>query len=372
MASFCLPRPAFEMTSLPDHLDDRVRHVPPKKPPESWAHASERLLKEQCQWLDQLPAAVLVSQAGRVRYANTKASELFLAVEPHALRELGLEDLLCAPAGNDAPVFACRLNGVRFHAEVISRTTTFDGQNALLHWVRDVDYEQRLEKSLQRKHTAVQELTGRLIETQERERRHIARELHDEIGQCLSAIRVQFAKLQRCIHTPDALHLIDSAASLTERTLGRVRSLSLLLHPPQLETLGLGAALRWHLKEQERLHDWRIDFDVDELGVCVPTDVSIAVYRIVQESLSNARSHGGACAVSVRLAALPHALAVDVVDDGCGFHPEDAVLSERPTLGLLGMTERARLLGGKLTVTSAPGQGTRVSAVFPWRSGQPG
>ena len=306
-----------------------------------------------------------------MRYANARASELFRETTARTLRGMPLSELLGSDAGQEGCVIAYRLNREHFHAKLVSRPTTLDGKEALLHLVRDVDYERQLERNLQLKHSAVTRLSGRLIATQELERRHIARELHDEIGQCLSAIRVQFSKLQRRIRAPEALKLIDSAAGLTERTLGRVRSLSLLLHPPQLETLGLVAALRWHLREQQRLHDMRIRFEADELNAGVPSDVSTAVYRIVQESLCNARRHGGARTATVRLADLDGMLALDVLDDGCGFNPEDPLMSDKPTLGLLGMTERARLLGGTLTVNSAPGKGTRISAVFPWRNEEP-
>lgn len=323
-------------------------------------------------WLDQLPAAVLVSCGGRVRYANAQACALFLAPAPQALHEVPLRDLLSPPLGEVGPMIAHRVNGERFHAAVHTCATTLEGQEGAMHCVRDVGYERALEQRLESKHAAVQQLSGRLIEAQERERRHIARELHDEIGQCLSAIRVQFAKLLRSGPSAEARSLIESASGLTERTLGRVRSLSLLLHPPQLETLGLHAALRWHLKEEERLHGWRVHFEEDNPAARVPSDLSIAIYRIVQESLSNERRHGGARTATVRLAARHHVLRLEVTDDGRGFVPDDNCLSSRPSLGLLGMAERARVLRGELTVTSAPGRGTSICAVFPWQGAQPG
>lgn len=212
-------------------------------------------------------------------------------------------------------------------------------------------------------------LSRGLIEVQERERRTIARELHDEIGQCLSAIRVQFAKLQRRVDDDELQALIDSAAAMTERTLGRVRSLSLLLHPPQLDTLGLEAALAWHLDEQRRLHGVAIEFEPRGLQREIHPEVATAAYRIVQESVSNALRHGCAARIVVQARAETHALLLDIRDDGRGFVP--ATIEEgqavRPSLGLLGMAERARLLGGDVGVVSTVGMGTSIAALLPWK-----
>lgn len=356
----------FSLTAIADQLRNlgaEGRHDDAGYSPT--APANERL-----NWLDQLPEAVLVSREGRIRYANQYACELFLAGTKKALHRLPLAQLLPEPQSSADKRPAHRLNGEQFYAAIKTQAITLNGYSASLHVVRNIEYEHGLEQRLERKQDSVVQLSGRLIETQERERRHIARELHDEIGQCLSAIRVQFAKLQRRVQTPESLHLIESAAALTERTLSRVRSLSLLLHPPQLETLGLRAALRWHLREQEHLHDWHIHFEEDELDYKVHPDLAIAVYRIVQESLSNARRHGNARNVTVRLAGDHHTLVVDVMDDGCGFNTDDSFLDDRPSLGLIGMTERARLLRGKLTVTSAAGRGTHISATFPRDEGR--
>lgn len=327
---------------------------------------------DEAHWLALLPEAVLVVGDGAVLYANRRARELF---DPTAQRDLhGLAAARLLPpdaqADEGAVPQAQRLDGGRFAAALCSVPVRYGGRAVTLHLVRGVEHEQNLQQRLDNKRHELRMLSGRLIHLQERERRHIARELHDEIGQCLSAIRVQFAKLQRRVDSADALALIDSAASMTERTLGRVRSLSLLLHPPQLETLGLNAALRWHLDEQQRLHSWRIRFEDTPIDRPVHPDLAIAVYRIVQESLSNALRHGAARQVTVRLAAGDEALTLEVIDDGRGFDPEAAraAAAVHPTLGLAGMAARARLLCGEFTLSSAPGCGTHVAVRLPWKA----
>jgi signal transduction histidine kinase len=319
--------------------------------------------------MEDLPAAVLISQNGLVAFANRCAGALFSAGAKVGLCGVPLARLLPGAVSGMGHGEGRRLDGLSFAAAWTHSATTFQDNPAELYVVRSAGAERTLEARLQRHEGQLRQLSARMIETQERERRHIARELHDEIGQCLSAIRVQFATLQRRTELPEALALIGSAADLTERTLGRVRSLALLLHPPQLDTLGLRAALRWHIREQERLHDWRIRFNDAEVGHDIPADLAIAVYRIVQESLSNALLHGRAQAVCVDLTREREGLKLQVVDDGCGFDPEEVSTRETPTLGLMGMTERARLLAGSLTIASTPGEGTRVTAVFPRHRG---
>jgi signal transduction histidine kinase len=294
-------------------------------------------------------------------YANPAAERLFDAPSPPGLRGEQVSRLL--PGTGEA----ARLDGSRFAASVQSAPTTFAGRPAMLYIVRNTEHEQALQRRLAHKRSVLLALSGRLIHLQENERRHIARELHDEIGQCLSAIRVQFAKLQRRVKSPEALALIASAASMTESTLGRVRSLSLLLHPPQLDTLGLSAALRWHVEEQRKLHGLEVVLEVGSISEPVQPDLAIAVYRIVQESLSNVLRHARARWVTVALQMQGDVLAVEIRDDGRGFDAagQRANKHAEPTLGLLSMTERARLVGGVLEVSSTPGQGTRVAASFP-------
>ncbi|WP_119156620.1 PAS domain-containing sensor histidine kinase [Caldimonas tepidiphila] len=359
-----------------------------RKARESEAGA-RRSADELAQLLAMLPEAVLIVREGRITYANRAAQELFdpdgtQVLEGHPLNGLvlppywsGVEQRMqrVLASGERDPRFLprtmCRLDGSRFEASVGTSAVHFDDRPAVLKIVRDVDEMNRMQRQVTRVQQELAALSGRLIELQEHERRSIARELHDEIGQCLSAIRVQFAKLQRRVQGEEPLALIASAAAMTERTLSRVRSLSLLLHPPQLGTLGLEAALRWHIEEQQRLHGTPISLRVALGREPLDPDLGIACYRIVQESLSNALRHADARCIEVELrGASADGLVLRITDDGIGFAAEQAGArqAERPSLGLVGMMERARLQGGELTVSSAPGQGTRVEAVLPWKS----
>lgn len=326
---------------------------------------------DEAGWLALLPEAVLVVRDAVVAHANLAARRLF---DPWRERELRGEPAchLLPEAGDDelTPRRGRRLDGSRFAMALSTVPTTCEGAAAELLVVRDIEPELALQQRLDARQRQLLDLSGRLISFQEHERRHVARELRDEIGQCLSAIRLQFARLLRRVEQPEAVALIDSACGMTERTLGQVRSLSLLLRPPQLETLGLVAALRWHLQQQRRLFGLQIRFESEAVREPVDPDVAIAVYRIVQEALSNTLRHAQAENITVELHGAADGISVTVADDGIGFVPDNMELrtSTGPTLGLLSMRERARLLGGHLIVSSALGMGTHIAARLPYNA----
>lgn len=323
---------------------------------------------DAARWLGVVPDAILVVSDAVVVYANEAAQQLFAPRSAQPLTGELASRLLSHPALESCPSSAAfRLDGSRFEASVVSTPTTSNGGSATLHTVREVTRNTLGPRQQEIQDRLLRELPGRLIHEQEHERRHIALELHEEIAQCLSAIRVQFAKLQRRVEEPDALALIESASRMTDRTLGRVRSLSLLLHPPQLQTLGLAAALRWLLEEQERLHGLQFDFDSAPFTAPVDPDLAIATFRIVQEAVANAMRHGAAGHVTVALGETDAALTVSITDDGCGFDTRELEGEGREALGLLSMIERARLVGGELTIDTAPGAGTRIAARLPMR-----
>lgn len=202
-------------------------------------------------------------------------------------------------------------------------------------------------------------LSTQLMHAQEEERKSISRELHDEVGQMLTGLRMQLAALDRpSSQQPDAAfrdHLME-AKSLAEQTLRSVRDLAVGLRPSVLD-LGLVPALQWQARQFSRLSGVRVavhaEGDVDN----VPEDQSICVYRVVQESLTNAARHANARLVNVHLKGDQGRLRVTVHDDGSGF-PTDRNGGEG--FGLVGMQERVRELGGTFRVESSSGDGTAV------------
>ncbi len=214
----------------------------------------------------------------------------------------------------------------------------------------------------------LQQLSRRLLQVQELERRHIARELHDEIGQVLTVAKIH---LQSAAFAPEArtiLPQIEEPIALLDRLLKQVRSLSLDLRPPLLDDLGLVHALHWLLQQHHgRPNTPHVHLTTDPLlGRCDPT-LETTCFRIAQEALTNALRHSRAKNVHVSLAIQNGNLRLAVRDDGIGFDAAAARLrAERSgSLGLLGMHERASLAGGALTLLSAPERGTEVEAIFP-------
>jgi PAS domain S-box-containing protein len=207
----------------------------------------------------------------------------------------------------------------------------------------------------------LQQLSRRLLEVQERERRHLARELHDEIGQVLTVTKMRLQSSVGPGQTQEAVALLD-------RLLAQVRSLSLNLRPPLLDDLGLVPALHWLVQQpQARASVPRVQLSTaPELGRFEPT-METACFRIAQEALTNALRHARARTITVSVTATAGNVRLAVVDDGVGFDAAAARTRAEAgaSLGLLGMHERALLAGGTLTLLSAPGRGTEVEAVFP-------
>jgi signal transduction histidine kinase len=214
----------------------------------------------------------------------------------------------------------------------------------------------------------LQRLSARLVNAQEDERRRIARELHDEVGQALTAVQVELALArQRLAPVSSSGNLLGEAESLTNGALRTVRDLSQLLHPSALDDLGLTAALGSFLHGFGRRHGIRTDFIEEGLDGRLVPEAERAVYRIVQEALTNVARHARASTCRVRLLGMGPNVKVVVEDDGVGF---DVAGIDRPGrghgLGLLGMRERVAQLRGSIQVKSRPGDGgTRIEIELP-------
>ena len=205
-------------------------------------------------------------------------------------------------------------------------------------------------------------LSRRLLQVQETERRRVARELHDEIGQHLTGINLILDQLERSPPTSQMAPLVE-VHKLVSDLITRVRELSLDLRPAMLDDLGLLPALLWLFERVSRQTHIDIDFQHNGLDQRFPQEVETAAYRIVQEALTNVARHAGVRRAQVHAAASDHILSVVIADQGKGFDAATE-LAAGATSGLSGMRERAALLGGQLRIESAPGAGTRVCAEF--------
>ena len=218
----------------------------------------------------------------------------------------------------------------------------------------------RLYEQVRAGHERLKALSRRLVEVQEAERRYIARELHDEIGQLLTGLKLT---LDMCARLPadEVARNLDEARDVVNELITHGRELSLVLRPTMLDDLGLLHALLWHLERYTTQTGIQVNFNHIGLESRFASAVETAAYRIVQEALTNVARHANVDEVVVRLWAAQDMLSIQIEDHGTGFEPE-IVLAASASSGLSGMQERAVLLGGCLTIESDPGSGTRLTA----------
>jgi signal transduction histidine kinase len=228
-------------------------------------------------------------------------------------------------------------------------------------------HQARLSAEVRLARERLAQLSHRLIETQEVERQRISRELHDQIGQSLVAVKLQLQSLPAMSERDLLVARMRESIALVERTIRQVRDLSLDLRPSLLDDLGLVATLRWYVDRQARWAGVTSWFVSDPAEVIIPAEIEVVAFRIAQEALTNALHHAQASEVCVCLDRRNGELELRVQDDGTGFDAGTLLRSGQVghSLGLLGMQERAELAGGRLEIESAPGQGTMVVARFP-------
>jgi PAS domain S-box-containing protein len=241
-----------------------------------------------------------------------------------------------------------------------------DGSGKLLLGGVAVDVTERRRAEERQKEYAerLRAMSHRLVEVQEEERRHLARELHDEVGQALTSLRFALEGVGSV--AGEAAHTgLAGARELLAEILSRIRGLSSDLRPALLDHLGLPAALQWLIERFTQRTRVQVNFKYSGLNGRLPQGVETAAYRVVQEGLTNVARHAGVAEATVRLWVDDDVLEVQVEDAGCGFDPGVVAASAASSGGLLGMYERTQLLGGNLLIDSTPGGGTHLLAQFP-------
>jgi signal transduction histidine kinase len=214
------------------------------------------------------------------------------------------------------------------------------------------------------------DLTARLLHLQDEERRRIARELHDSVGQSLAALSMNLSSLGRDIEriAKSASTVADSAALVNEMSTD-IRTISYLLHPPLLDEAGLASALRWYIQGFTERSGIKVDLKLAEDFDRLPRDLETAIFRLVQECLTNIHRHSESPIATITITRFESEVQVEVVDQGTGIPPEkkSGLLSEgTPGVGIRGMRERLRQLGGTLEIDSnGNGKGTIVVARLP-------
>ncbi|MBC7235822.1 MAG: PAS domain S-box protein [Chloroflexi bacterium] len=229
----------------------------------------------------------------------------------------------------------------------------------------------RLLETIRHHEQGLHVLSARLLDAQEAERQRISRELHDEMGQALTAMSIDLGRLEKKLPAhpdPEVGSLLKESRDVADQLLSRVRELSLALRPLMLDDLGLVPALRWHLNRYTERLGIPIDLEVSALPeIRLPHRVEIALYRIVQEALTNIARHAQASQVTVQLTYRADRVTLRIEDDGQGFDLHQ-VASREPWArgtGLLNIEERVSCLGGRFSILSHPGGGTRLVVEIP-------
>ena len=285
------------------------------------------------------------------------ATVLVIAKEVSAVNQSGLEE----GERRIAAVFA------RFRSRLQTVIVFAFGLGLILASTTIV-YTSRLEKRVEEKYQEslqaqreLKDLSKRLVDAQEQERRAISRELHDEVGQSLSALLMDVERLS-AIPGKDGeyQHALENIKTLAENSVTEVRNLALLLRPSMLDDLGLVAALEWQAREVSKRTGMLVGLVEENVSDSLPEEHKTCVYRIVQEALNNCSKHAYAKHVQVTIRQKPGRLSLTIQDDGKGFDPVRA-----RGLGLVGMTERVSQLNGILKVDSVAGRGTSLCVDLP-------
>lgn len=208
---------------------------------------------------------------------------------------------------------------------------------------------------------------SQIIQAQEQERQRIARELHDETSQVLTSLLISLTLLEKSVETREARDRIADTRALAHSTLRAIRNLSIDLRPSALDDLGLLPALRWYVKEYEKKCSIHVEFHATGFKERLPAEMETALYRIVQECLTNTAKHANANRVTITVKEETDRVYAKITDDGEGFDYEALLKTpgQERGLGLAGMNERAVLLDGMLNIHSAPGQGTLIEVSIP-------
>lgn len=289
--------------------------------------------------------------------------------EDRAMAQSRLGDFLNGPSDNYVNEFRMRHKSGEYRIILSRGFMIRDEQGSPARMVgthQNITERKRADEELRASRQRLEVLSRQLITTREAELRHLARELHDEIGQVLTAMKMNLRSIQRSVDA--TLHgRLEENVSMIDHAVEQVRNLSLNMRPPHLDDLGLVATLHWYLKNQSEIAGFEEHLTVVPSEIRIPSDLATVCFRITQEAVTNSVRHAAARRVEIELRQLEEQLHLTIRDNGVGFdvgYARDRA-SEGTSLGLISMQERASLAGGRIEIVSAPGQGTTVHAWFP-------
>jgi PAS domain S-box-containing protein len=317
-----------------------------------------------------------------IRYANPAFEELtgFKREELHGCKPpypwwLGdidkkTKDLKTLVLTGDTKIERCNIkkNGERFWVQISGKPIFVDGKLKyfLSNWV-DITERKKTVKQLSDLNIELRNLTAHLDSVREEERGHISRMLHDEIGQALTALKMDVCWIRKNIKgKPEtASEVADSMLKLIDDTFRKVRWISTVLRPIWLNDLGLPDTLKWLVTEFHEMTRIKCTLDIDD--VSPNTTISTGIYRIFQEALNNIFRHSKATAITVKLKKIKSKLVLTVIDNGVGI--TESQISNPKSYGIIGMRERAQFLNGTFNISKNKKTGTTVEVTIPIKKG---
>ncbi len=270
-----------------------------------------------------------------------------------------------------------------FPVQVLRAAAAAVAMVGLLHALHEIELERqrtlqaaeaRAQEEILRRQELQTELLKRTVAAQEEERARIARELHDHIGQMLTALNYRIEALRGALIAGQSItpEMAGELHQLADQAQADLRHLITDLRPAQLDDLGLVAALHWLADQSRRQFSVDVDVQVQGHKRRLPPELETVLFRVAQEALTNVARHAGVDAAKVHLTFEPRCVTLEVADEGCGFQPDEILggaVAERRAWGIIGMRERLLSAGGQLVLSSEPGKGTVVRAVIPLQAG---
>jgi len=331
--------------------------------------------------LDALPFYVLLlDEHHQILQANSAVRE-HLGLGPEAIVGKYCPQVV---HGLDEPWYACPLEeavekGMAVEREAVDQASgrwirsavyptaslTPDGGRIYFHTVSDITDAKQVEDQLRASREQLRELSRHLESVREEERTSMAREIHDELGQTLTALKIDLSWLaKRLPHEQQSLvEKTESMYELVDRAIQTVKRISTELRPGALDDLGLADAMEWQIQDFGKRTDIKSTFSARPEGIVLDRERSTAVFRVCQEALTNIVRHAKATRVSVSLRTGPNRVSLKISDNGQGI--EESQILDPTAFGLIGMRERARYLGGEVRISGAPGKGTLVVMSIP-------
>ena len=334
-----------------------------------------------------MEAIISVDEAQRIVLFNPMAETLFGCPARHAIgrqlsdfiperfrgaheahvRRFGVTGVSERQMGKQRPLFALHTDGREFPIEASISQIEVNGGKLFTVMLRDTTERVRAEAALRRSQEELQHLSDSILATREEERHRIARELHDDLGQRLSALKMDISLLAADLQAAGSdKALIDQTRAMQhviDETIAAVRQISSDLRPPLLDELGLAPSIEWMAKNFRQRFGLVVNVHAQEMSM--PERAAISVFRIVQEALNNVVRHADATRVEIEFSQQDDVLELSIQDNGHGWSGAPPAAGERKPLGLLGIRERARLLGGQATITHTPEGGFRLAVRFP-------